>query len=121
MSEHAHQSALFSWAATRDDLRLMYAIPNAAKRSPRLAAYMKSEGLKKGCPDICLPVARHGYHGLYIELKRPKSPGKAAGRVTPEQADYLAALRAEGYAAHVCYGWDEARSVIEQYLSVAMR
>ena len=34
---------------------------------------MKRQGVKAGVPDICLPVARNGYHGLYIELKAGKN------------------------------------------------
>jgi len=116
MTEHDHQCALFAWAALRKDLALMYAVPNAAKRSMKLAAYMKREGMRSGVPDICLPVARGGYHGLYIEIKRPKSPGKPAGKLSEAQKQWLDALKREGYAAVVCFGWDEARGVIERYM-----
>ena len=30
---------------------------------------LKRQGVKAGVPDIMLPAARAGYHGLYIELK----------------------------------------------------
>ena len=77
---------------------------------------MRREGLRKGVHDLALPVPLHGFGGLYIELKRPKEPGKAAGKVSKEQKEWLAALAEAGNAVHVCYGWDAAREVIERYL-----
>jgi hypothetical protein len=56
-------------------------------------------------------VARGAYHGLYIELKR-----RHGGKVTPEQREWIDDLSKQGYAAIVCHGFDEAVSVIEEYL-----
>jgi hypothetical protein len=44
-----------------------FAIPNAARRSPRLAAKLKAEGLRSGVADLCimLPGGRVGW----LELK----------------------------------------------------
>lgn len=74
-------------------LRLMYHVPNEGKRTKATAAKMKRIGLKKGVPDICLPVARGGFHGCYIEMKA------VGGKATKEQCEYLDALRLEGYLA----------------------
>ena len=71
------------------------------------------QGVTPGVPDICLPVARGGYHGLYIELKRLKG-----GRVEECQQWYLANLSRQGYKAVVCKGWEAARDVIEEYLAL---
>ena len=115
-TEHQEQTALFTWARVMQglypELALMYAIPNAAKRSKSLSAMMKAEGLKSGVPDICLPCARREYHGLYIELKRTKG-----GKVSPQQKEWLTALNKEGYMAVVCEGFEEAKAVIEKYLA----
>lgn len=88
-------------------------IPGAKWREPNRteAAKLKGEGVRAGVPDLCLPVSRGGYHGLYIELKRI-----SGGRVSPEQRKWLESLRQEGYMAVVCHGWDEARHTIESYL-----
>lgn len=74
-------------------------------------ARMKAAGVKAGVPDMFLPVARGGSHGLYIELKRIKG-----GRVSAEQLAWMEELTREGYTCAVCHGWEEARKVIQTYL-----
>nr|DAQ77407.1 MAG TPA: Cytosine specific methyltransferase [Caudoviricetes sp.] len=75
------------------------------------AARMKAAGVKAGVPDMFLPVARGGSHGLYIELKRIKG-----GRVSAEQLAWMEELTREGYTCAVCHGWEEARETILNYL-----
>ena len=113
--EHAEQAALFRWAefarSRLPELALLHAIPNGGHRHKATAARLKAEGVKRGVPDVCLPVARNGAHGLYIELKTER------GKPTPEQLGWIRALRRQGYAAEVCRGWEQARSMIEHYLT----
>ena len=115
-TESAEQQWHFKWAAyessTHPELDLMYHIPNEGQRSRATGGRMRAEGLKKGVPDICLPVARMGFHGLYIELKRIKH-----GRATEEQRTWLRKLTAEGYLACICHGWRAAADIICDYLS----
>jgi hypothetical protein len=121
-TEHANQVALFMWASMPDQqrdfpqLRRMFAIPNGGVRDKITAARLKAEGVKSGVPDICLPVARHGCHGLFIELKRPKATGLTKGVKSANQGEWIEALRAEGFGACVCYGWQEAVAVLKEYL-----
>lgn len=73
-TETVEQQWLFQWARAEagrhPELALMYHIPNEGKRSRTGGQRAVAEGLKSGVPDICLPVARGGAHGLYIEMKR---------------------------------------------------
>ena len=114
--ESTEQQTLVAWAKRHEEewpeLRMLYHIPNEGKRSRKTGARMKAEGLKSGVPDICLPVARGGHHGLYIELKRRKD-----SKVTKEQLEWIADLVAQGYVAAVCRGCDEAISLITRYLT----
>ena len=116
-TESQEQQALFRWAAynrgRHPELRLMYHIPNEGKRPTSTGARMRSEGLRKGVPDICLPVPRGLYHGLYIEMKRVKD-----SRVSSEQKQWLRDLTDQGYMAVICNGFEAARGVIENYLEV---
>ena len=113
--EGEEQATLFSWARMKTyfypELEMMFHIPNGGKRSKTEAARFKAEGVKPGVPDICLPVPRGGYHGLYIELKRRRDSSTSA-----YQWEWIDKLQAQGYAAEVCKGWEAAAELIEKYL-----
>jgi hypothetical protein len=114
MSESTEQQALFQWAAYNEakmpELRLLHAIPNGGKRDKITAAILKGEGVKSGVPDVCLPVARQGFHGLYIEMKVDKN------KPTENQMWWMCRLSEQGYKVKVCWGWEEAKREIEAYL-----
>jgi len=116
MSEHREQTKLFEelkkLAATYPVVELAFSIPNAAKRSFSVACYMKREGLKSGVPDLFLPVARNGYHGLFIEMK------SKLGKLTEQQCAWLFALQKQGYLAIVCRSANEALRNILAYLEI---
>lgn len=120
-SEHAHQVAVFCWAAMNfaafPELKLLFAIPNGGERNKIVAANLKAEGVKDGVPDLFLPVARHGCNGLFIELKRPKSQGKQRGYQSPEQEVWEPLLREQGYGVAICLGWEAVRDCLIQYLT----
>ena len=113
-TESQEQITLFEWAAlhTRKhpELELLYHIPNGGHRHKTTAMRLKAEGVKAGVPDICLPVPRSGYHGLYIELKAGKN------KVTDNQTHWLEALKQNGHYATVCHGWEAAAEIILRYL-----
>lgn len=106
VSEHDEQAALFEWADWHTyqcpELGMLYAIPNGQVRPGQRL----EPGLKAGVPDIHLPVARRGFHGLYIELK------VGSNRPKPEQVEWLNRLSDAGYRAVCCWGQDEAKDVI---------
>ena len=114
-TEHEEQASLIRWAELRQaewpELALLHAIPNGGDRHRVTAAKLKAEGVRPGVPDLCLPVPRGGWHGLYIELKT------RTGRASKDQRRWIAALRRLGYRAEICRGWEAARVVIENYLS----
>ena len=121
--EHDEQSGLFLWASwnfsAMPELRLMFAIPNGGHRNMLVAKKMKAEGVKPGVPDILLPVARQGFHGLFVEMKvqsaKPKKEGK--GGLSDLQCSWIGDLRNQGYKVAVCYGRDEAITEITNYLN----
>jgi len=114
-TEHAHQCALMCWAAnnfeTWPKLKKLFAIPNGGERNPIVASRLKAAGVKSGVPDLMLPVARHGFHGLFIEMKKPK------GTIGPNQPAWEQALKEEGYAHLYAYGWEQAASALQWWLT----
>lgn len=119
-TEDEEQIQLFSWARycrrKWPELDLLFHIPNGGKRGKVEAARFKAMGVKAGVPDVCLPVPRGGYHGLYIEMKR-----RRGGRVSQDQAEWIDALIHQGYVAVVCRGWLEASEEIEKYLKLEVK
>lgn len=106
-SEDAEQEAVVEYC---DLLHIpIVHIPNEGKRSLSYAARMKRMGLRSGFPDLLVPLARGGYHGLFIEMKYGKN------KTTKEQKEWLERLSAEGYACAVCYNAPEAIKTIESY------
>lgn len=89
----------------------VFHVPNGGSRNPREAANLKRQGVMAGVPDLCIPLARGGYHGLYVEMKYGK------GKATDNQVAWLKQLRKEGYAAFVCYGADNAIECIRSYVN----
>lgn len=79
----------------RPELAKVFAVPNGGFRTEAQAKKLRAEGVEPGIPDIYLDVARGGWFGLRIEMKRP------GGTLRPSQADRLAALRRDGYRVAV--------------------
>lgn len=141
-SEHSEQVELFRWSNevayagfelvlaqapkpyAKDQLNpvptlsLMHAIPNGGARgndsqtNKIRGAMLKAEGVKKGVPDIFLPMPLNGYHGLYIEMKVADNK---KGRPSAEQLAFLDNVGKLGYAYAICYGAEQAKKVICQY------
>ena len=117
-TEDGHQYALMLWAQQASvrrrwpELALLYHVENERQCTPQQAARRKLMGVKKGVPDLCLPVPRGPYTGLYLELKKP------GGRLSEEQKWWLDQLNRQGCCATVCYGWEEARQWLEKYLQM---
>ena len=129
MAEHDEQVVVIQWrdlmSGQIPELELLYAVPNGAKLqyfktkgkngkwnrwSPE-AQRLKDEGLTPGVPDLCLPVARKGYHGLYIEMKYGDNVPRES------QVAWLDRLAEQGYLAVVTWTAEEAIEVLTEYLS----
>lgn len=115
-SEATEQALLIEWAnlmsKTHKELNLLFHIPNGGSRNRLEAINLKRQGVKAGVPDLFLPVSRHGKNGLFIEMKFGKN------RTTNFQDEWLKNLNKQGYAAVVCYGFEDAVGVIKGYLGI---
>jgi hypothetical protein len=114
--ERPHQVALIKWVRTVQNLypvlKLLYAIPNGGDRNLRVARKLRAEGVLSGVADLCLPAARRGYHGLYLEMKSEE------GIATEEQKEFLRGVSVEGYCAVIAAGVDEAKLTLEWYIGI---
>jgi hypothetical protein len=111
-SEDEEQALLVAWL--RDKGIRHYAVPNGGKRDIVEAVKFKRTGVSPGVPDLCIPMARSSYHGLYIELKRV-----SGSTVSEKQEEWINFLRVEGYCAMVAKGAEEAKRIVANYLGLA--
>lgn len=111
------QRALITWAKTQiknyPQLLWLHHVPSGGKRDSREAQSLQSQGVKAGILDLHLPVARGGYHGLMIEIKRPSNKKPVA---SPEQVQYMEFLTEQGYATLLSNSFDELKLFITNYL-----
>lgn len=120
--EAQEQEALIRWARLSAGryrgLALLFAIPNGAylqgdaRRRTAQWARLKAQGAREGVSDLFLPVARGGFHGLWIEVK---SPRPHPSRVSDAQREWMEEMAEQGYRAVVCYGAEEAMREIRGY------
>lgn len=115
--EGMEQRLLVRWAelaaGRHPELKRLYHIPNGGTRGELEAKLLKAEGVKKGLPDLHLPISRGVYRGLRIELK---ASGSVPSDMTPEQKDWLQHFQQEGEFAVGVNGWELARDLIQTYL-----
>lgn len=117
-SEHTHQCEYFNWLHFLSGLPpsitdLIYAVPNGGYRRPKEAVRLKAEGVKPGIPDINIDVARRGFHGARIEMK------KGDGTLSPEQVRTHSRLRDAGYFVVTCHSAAAAIEETEYYFELS--
>jgi hypothetical protein len=116
ISEASHQATVIQWRdwmePSHPELRWLFSSLNGVPLPPQTAKRMKREGMTKGIPDLCLPLARQGYACLWIEMKR------SGGRVRKEQAEFLDFVTQQGHLGTVCVGSGDAIDTIKWYLGI---
>lgn len=110
----AHWAALYSHMAP--ELGLLQVDVAGCKLAAAQAAILKSMGRKAGWPDLHLPVARGGYHALFIEAKR-----RDGGELSQAQVEIHAMLRSQGNLVKVCLGSDAIIEAITDYLAMEVK
>lgn len=112
-TESQAQIKLCTWM---DKNNILFFHPaNGGYRNPIEAAKFKRSGVKSGVPDLCIPQARKGYHGLWIELKRI---GLTMSRLSEEQWWWGKRLAEEGYFWKVAFGFDHGKSAVMDYFGM---
>ena len=117
MSEHHEQAAVIAWKERNQhsipELALLFAIANGGKRHVITAAILKAEGVEPGVPDLCLPVRRGNYSGLYLEMKHGKN------KSSPHQRAWHDALRTQGFLVVEAGDCHTAINYIRSYLNIS--
>ncbi|MDR1050479.1 MAG: VRR-NUC domain-containing protein [Deltaproteobacteria bacterium] len=113
ISESSIQIAFVEWIRQHPKADLenfrYHSIPNGGYRNIRTAVKLKAEGVEEGVPDLFFAAGRHGFNGLYIEMKKP------GGRLSKEQKEYIRGLMANNFKVVVCDNVLQASTVIRDY------
>ena len=135
-TEHSHQAAFFCWLQNNKHLQpgfeFAYAVPNGGQRGKREAARFVAEGVKRGVPDVVIPIPTWTtgvdsggeplnliqYCGLYIEFKKPSLEKSMKGTVTdPDQIRYRDYLLSQNYSHFVAFHYLKAVEFTIKYLT----
>lgn len=119
-SEHEIQKAYFKILALNENkypfLRFIFAIPNGGARHIKVAMKMKAEGVKRGVPDIFIPMHNiANLNGCFLETKSEK------GKLSKEQEEYMNYLVLADYDYNVCKSVEELVSATENYLNIKLK
>jgi hypothetical protein len=110
--EHRIQCACVKWFRLEyPKLKdMLFAVPNAARRSARNGAYMKDEGMLPGVADLILLKSNRFYGALCVEMKKPGEYQR------PAQKEWQKECEAAGNKYVVCRSFDEFMKVVTDYL-----
>jgi len=111
LNEADIQKACVKWFRAQYPGILLHHSPNEGKRSPQYMNWLKSLGTLPGCPDILIFERLGDYCGLAVEMKAP------GGKLTENQAWFMAKLGAAGWAHEECRSLTEFIGIIKNYLT----
>ena len=100
--EHEEQKNFVKWFRQQYRGVRIFAVPNAAMRDYKLAAYLVAEGLTAGVPDLNVVEWK-----LCIEMKRVKG-----STISDEQLSWKTYLEQIGWTHFFAYGFEDARQKI---------
>ena len=111
--EHKMQCACVKWFRLEyPKLKdMLFAVPNAARRSARNGEYMKDEGMLPGVADLILLKSNRFYGALCVEMKKPDKYQR------PVQKEWQNECEAAGNKYVVCRSLDEFMKVVKDYLN----
>ena len=85
-------------------------IPNGGYRNAREGAKFKMMGVRAGMPNILIFEKKNIFSGLFIELKIGKN------KTTDSQNLVIKELIRLGWAGSICYTFEDAKHIIDNYL-----
>ena len=94
---------------------LLFAVPNAARRSHATASRMKAEGMVSGVADLILLVPRGRFASLCIEMKTKRAGSKQGDRQKSWQQD----AEAVGNKYVICKSLEDFCREVTLYMSQA--
>jgi len=111
LSEFAIQKEIIKWSNSILALRkLVIHIPNEGKRETITGKNLQSIGMIAGVADLFIPIARNGYHGIWIEVKSQK------GHLSESQRIFLSRMEQQGYLTATVRSLEQFQDIVNRYL-----
>lgn len=90
---------------------VFFSVPNGGNRDVVTGSSLKDEGVLAGVADLILLVSNDAYHGLCVEMKKPKGTQQETQKV------FQRAVENQGYKYVLCYSIDDFIREIKEYLN----
>ena len=87
----------------------------------------KVMGGRTGILDLFVPVAKGGYHGLFLELKKEgakvfkKNGDVIADKTIKGQYEQILIHRSNGYMAEFGIGLDDSTRIVDEYFNLKLK
>lgn len=119
ITEYSEQIKLVNWFRLQYPKHkyLLTHFANGGYRGAKSGSLFKALGVVAGYPDLVLFLPRNRFHVLFIEMKKPIVPGKPKAYISSEQKSIMQLLKEQGYCVTLAYGFDQAKSIILEYMS----
>lgn len=114
--ERKEQEMLVKWFYCQYPNEVLVVSANGGSRHLLEAINLRRSGVRRGIPDLFLPVPNATAYGLWIEFKPTHISGTKKAQPTKEQLVILEYLRGKGFIAMVCWGFEEAANAIRNYM-----
>ena len=114
------QIEIFNWIRENENtfpaLKTIFHTPNSFFGTNfGVITHLKKMGMRKGVYDIILPISKHNYAALWIEVKKPK------GKLSPEQLEYISLINDNSDLPTLfktTYCSEEGIKIIKDYLQI---
>lgn len=113
-TEHNIQFAFFNAIRRSPFAGYVWATPNGGYRNKITASNMRKEGQMPGVWDVFVAIPAQGYHGMFIEFKRPPQ-SSATKRLTEAQMDFGGRMESKGYRCEIHTSAGEAFEAVKRY------
>lgn len=92
-------------------------INNEGKRSKAGTYVLKKMGLHPGASDLFIAWPSYGKPGLWLEIKPDDFKINASNKEhVQRQQTFIERMRDVGYVAHMGYGFEQCRVIVDNYL-----
>lgn len=119
-TENQEQRLLVKWLGSHPVVKNYFLkVNNEGFRTLAQGMHLKLMGMKAGVSDLFIFYPTKSHHGLWIEMKRKRkyAPSELKTETWVAQEMFLELVKSVGFEGKICYGSEDAKKVIDEYLN----